>query len=356
MPPATSIPTFSGKSIENPRQFLLRIEQYTCTVNNWFRNTLLRGIFQLLKDDALEWYGQLYHTNTLPNNWSDFSTRFLTQFYSPIRIAQQEQVWIECKQYDDETINQFVVRLRSLWLEQKSDEHESDFIKHLFCKMRPDILNLMNLPRSSSLDTIIREAQNVEEILFLRHKEQRQREFQKSNLFTNTNYSSSLSKVVTPSTKFRNTHIPSFLETTSRSCALPQPLLPSYSTFPQNSRNSTTCWRCYETGHYSTEYPLNTDIIPSTRTGTTAADSYAPHPLPPLKKKPIGSFHGAGPRNSSFIYPHNHWHHINTFNTSLPSPLTISGRIGSLLVHFLIDTGSSLTLINDYLFRQLPPI
>ena len=31
--------------------------------------------------------------------------------------------------------------------------------------MRPDILNLMNLPRSSSIDKIIREAQNVEEIL-----------------------------------------------------------------------------------------------------------------------------------------------------------------------------------------------
>ena len=151
LPPATSIPTFSGKSIENPRQFLLCIEQYTCTVNNWSRNTLLRGTSQFLKDDALEWYCQLYHTNTLPNNWSDFSTRFLTQFYSPIRIAEQEQIWIECKEYDDENINQFVVRLRSLWLEQKPDEHESDFIKHLFCKMRPDILNLMNLPRSTQL-------------------------------------------------------------------------------------------------------------------------------------------------------------------------------------------------------------
>ena len=107
--------------------------------------------------------------------------------------------------------------------------------------MRPDILNLMNLPLSSSLDTIIREAQNVEQILFLRHKEQRQREFQKSKLFTHTNYSSSRSKLVIPSTKSSNTHIPSFLETTSRSYALPQPLLPSYLTFPQNSRNSITC-------------------------------------------------------------------------------------------------------------------
>ena len=153
--PTTSIPIFSGKFTENPRQFLLRIEQYTHTVNHWSRATLLRGISQFLKDDVLEWYCQLYHTNTLPTDWTDFCNCFLTQFHSPIRIAQQEQAWIECKQHENKTINRFVARLRSLWLEQKSDEQEPDFIKHLFCKMRPDILTLMNLPSSSSLNTII---------------------------------------------------------------------------------------------------------------------------------------------------------------------------------------------------------
>ena len=155
LPPTASIPTFSGKSTENPQQLLLRIEQYTHTVNHWSRATLLRSISQFLKDDALEWYCQLYHTNTLPTDWTDFCNRFLTQFHSPVRIAQQEQVWVECKQHENETINQFVVRLRSLWLEQKFDEQEPDFIKHLFCKMRPDIFTLMNLPSSSSLITII---------------------------------------------------------------------------------------------------------------------------------------------------------------------------------------------------------
>ena len=169
--------------------------------------------------------------------------------------------------------------------------------------MRPDILNPMNRPLSSSLNTIIREAQNVEQILFLRHKEQRQHEFQKSKLFTNTNYSSSRSKLVIPSTKSSNIHIPSFLETTSRSYALPQPLLPSYITFPQNSRNSITCWRCYETGHYSTKCPLNTDIIPSTRTGTTAADSYAPHPLSPRKTKTNREFSWSGTTKLLFYIP-----------------------------------------------------
>lgn len=54
LPPTASIPTFSGKSSEYPRQFLLRIEEYTRTVNHWSQDTLLRGISQFLKDDALE--------------------------------------------------------------------------------------------------------------------------------------------------------------------------------------------------------------------------------------------------------------------------------------------------------------
>ena len=286
LPPTASIPTLSGKSTENLRQFLLRIEQYTHTVNHWSRATFLRGISQFLKDDALEWCCQLYHTNTLSTDSTDFCNRFLTQFHSPIRIAQQEQVWVECKQHENETINQFVVRLRSLWLEQKFDEQEPDFIKHLFCKMHPDIFTLMNLPSSLSLNTIIQEAQKVEEILFLRHKEQRQREFQKSKLFLNTNCFSSRPKFVTPSVKSTNITVPSFVETSSRSHPPPsQPLLPSYSSLPQHSRTPITCWRCYETGYYSTDCPLNTATIPSNRVTTTPSDSYAHRPLPPRKSK-----------------------------------------------------------------------
>ena len=94
--------------------------------------------------------------------------------------------------------------------------------------MRPDILNLMNLPCSTSLDIIIRGAQNIEEILFLHHKEQRQRVFHKSKLFTNTNHSDSRSKIETISTKSNHITLPTSLETTSRLYVLLQPLLPLY--------------------------------------------------------------------------------------------------------------------------------
>ena len=51
VPPTTAIPTFSGKSTDNPRQFLLRIKQYTHTINQWSHATLLRSISEFLKEE-----------------------------------------------------------------------------------------------------------------------------------------------------------------------------------------------------------------------------------------------------------------------------------------------------------------
>ncbi|CAF4527082.1 unnamed protein product, partial [Rotaria magnacalcarata] len=112
--PISSFPTFSGKPTDQPRQFLLRVVEYVRTINKWSTDTLLQGISQFLKDSALEWYCQLYITNNTPLNWSQFVSRFLAQFHSLIRVAQQEQEWSECKEQDNETINEFVVRLRAI--------------------------------------------------------------------------------------------------------------------------------------------------------------------------------------------------------------------------------------------------
>ncbi|CAF1301583.1 unnamed protein product [Adineta ricciae] len=290
VPPVSSLPTFAGKSTERPRQFLLRVTEYARTIHKWSTDTLLQGISQFLKDSALEWYCQLYNANSLPETWNDFTTQFLAQFHSPIRVAQQEHEWDECKQQENETINEFVVRLRSLWLEQKPEETETDFIKHLFCKMRPDMLTLMNASRSQSLSNIITEAQQVEEILYLRNKEARRRANPRPKPTVNTPVST-----LTTTNQYSTRNAP----TTSNNSYLP------------------TCWRCYETGHYATTCPLN-----ETRRNYDS-NEYNQPPLP---------------------------------QHSFPNqPLSINGRIGSLPISFLIDTGSTLTLINSQIFNQLNP-
>ena len=278
LPPTSAAPTFSGKPTERPRQFLLRIEEYTQTVNHWSRETLLQGISQYLKDDALEWYCQLRFTPQTPPTWDDFGVRFLAQFHSPIRAAQQDQAWTDCKQGENETINQFVVRLRSLWLEQKPDEKELDFTKHLFCKMRPDMLNLMNFSRSSSLETIIIEAQKVEEILFMRTKEQRQRDLQSSkptsvnNSFRASTSSARVSQSNVPSLVDTHMHSSNNSRFNSRSTVAP---------LSSTARPAVTCWRCYEPGHYAPDCPLNDDKFASNSPTGMTPDAYQPRVATP---------------------------------------------------------------------------
>ncbi len=131
-------------------------------------------------------------------------------------------------------MNEFIVRLRSLWLERKPHEDETDFIKHLYCKMRPDMLALMNAARTLSLDEIIFEAQQVEEILYLRNKASR------SHTATRSKPLSTESTAAPLMSRFSRTSNP-----------------PRRPQSPPTAPSNITCWRCYETGHYATNCPLN---------------------------------------------------------------------------------------------------
>ncbi|CAF5060561.1 unnamed protein product, partial [Rotaria magnacalcarata] len=171
IPPSAAIPTFNGNISENPRHFLIRAKEYAETINHWNDQALLNGISQLLRETALEWYCQLRTSNRRPQTWTEFIGIFLNQFNSPMRRARQEQQWKNCKQEENETINEFIVRLRALWQEQKPNENEDDLIRHLMCKMRNNVLTMIGISRCGSLDEIIIEAQKVEEILYQRNKQ-----------------------------------------------------------------------------------------------------------------------------------------------------------------------------------------
>lgn len=170
IPPASAAPEFHGQHSESPTQFLIRVQEYAESVHAWDRTTLLNGVSQFLRNSALEWYCQLRMSHRRPQTWTEFTDLFLAQFNSPVRKAKQEQEWRECRQKENETINEFLIRLRALWREQKPKETETDLVKHLFCRMRNDLLNMIGTPRNTSLDELIAEVQQIEEILYRRAK------------------------------------------------------------------------------------------------------------------------------------------------------------------------------------------
>lgn len=174
MPPAESIPTFHGNISDSPRQFLIQLREYAETTNHWDEQSLLKGISQFLRGTALEWYCHLRTSKHRPQTWVDFTDVFLDQFNSPLLQARQEQLWKECKQEKMETINAFVVRLRTLWREVKPDETENDLGRHLKRKIRDDIAVMMGVPRGETLEEIIKEARKAEEAVLQRAKEKRE--------------------------------------------------------------------------------------------------------------------------------------------------------------------------------------
>lgn len=166
--PSVSIPIFSGDITESPSQFLMLVKDYSEAYNHWSEQHLLKGISQFLRGTALQWYCQLGTSNRRPQTWTEFKVVFLNQFNSPIRRARQEQEWKNCKQEENETITQFIVRLRAIWEDQKPNETENDLMRHVICKMKNNVLTMMGISRCESLDEVIIEARKIEEIIFNR--------------------------------------------------------------------------------------------------------------------------------------------------------------------------------------------
>lgn len=254
IPPSAAIPVFHGRISENPRQFLIRVKEYTQTVNNWNDTNLLHGISQFLRDSALEWYCQLRVTQRQPQSWTEFSVQFLTQFNSPLRRAKKEQEWRECHQRPNETINEFVVRLRTLWSEQKPHETEMDLIRHLRCKMRNDLLTMIGVSKGESLDEIITEAQKVEEILYQRSKY--------SQAPTTTYNDSEIRKSLLPTgTIYTNRNQNEVIRKRTNGARSYQYQSGYHQTQAKNSRsykqipNDTECFTCGQNGHRSWQCP-----------------------------------------------------------------------------------------------------
>ncbi|CAF2508965.1 unnamed protein product [Rotaria sp. Silwood2] len=179
--PSSEAPVFHRKHSESPAQFLIHVQEYVKSVRLYDRLTLVNGISQFLRESALEWYCQLRLSYRQPQTWEEFTELFLAQFNTPIRRARQETEW-----------------------EQKPNETETDLVKHLLCRIRNDLFNMIRISRNASLDEIIAEIQQVEDILYRRAKDEQlsnqleQLSLQKIETLPNRRYNKCDSHKTTP--------------------------------------------------------------------------------------------------------------------------------------------------------------
>ena len=165
-------PEFYGRYTESPTQFLIRVQEYAQLVHSWDSATLVNGMSRFLRDSALEWYCQLQLSHRLPRTWTEFTDMFLAHFNTPLRQAHQAQQWHACWQGEGEGIDEFLVRLRAIWREHKPKETERDLVKHLFRRMRNDVLSTIEISCNASLDEVVLEVGKIEGVLHRRARKE----------------------------------------------------------------------------------------------------------------------------------------------------------------------------------------
>ena len=165
-------PVFYGKYTEDPKQFLIDLQNYAESVYSWDRARLLNGMSVFLRDSALEWYCQLRMSHRRPHTWMEFADLFLAQFNTSLRRARREQEWHDCCQRANENISEFLLRLRTLWREQEPEGTDKDLVQHLLRRMRSDLSGMIQISSNASLDEVISETQKMEGILRRRAQEE----------------------------------------------------------------------------------------------------------------------------------------------------------------------------------------
>ena len=178
-------PEFYGRYTESPTQFLIRVQEYAQSVHSWDLATLVNGMSHFLRDSALEWYCQLQLSHRLPRTWTEFTELFLAHFNTPLRQAHQAREWHACWQGESESIDEFLVRLRALWREHKRKETERDLVKHLFCRMRNDVLSTIEISCNASLDEVVSEVRKIEGVLHRRARKEDDARLGKANETSN---------------------------------------------------------------------------------------------------------------------------------------------------------------------------
>ncbi|CAF1530399.1 unnamed protein product [Didymodactylos carnosus] len=172
-----NITKFGGTTKEAPGRFIIEYQQKAKTAYGWSDQATLNGISHWLTGAAAEWCQQLVQSDELPATWGEFVKLFQARFQSPERTEALKIKRNRCMQQSDESVADFYQRYKGLALEIDPKISEKTLKRHLFPKLRLDILQLMGGVDADklALPDLMRRAAKVELHILQRKKGGQQR-------------------------------------------------------------------------------------------------------------------------------------------------------------------------------------
>ncbi|CAF0842015.1 unnamed protein product [Didymodactylos carnosus] len=180
-----NIKKFAGTTKEALRRFILEYQQKAKSAYGWDNETILNSISHWLTDAAAEWYQQLIQSNELPKSWNAFA-KLLARFSSPERKEALKIQRNQCRQGPNESVADFYQRYKGLALEIDPRISELQLRKHLFRKLRSEVITLMGVEADElSIPRMMKRAEKVELLLLHQRKDaQQEGMFESSTVIT----------------------------------------------------------------------------------------------------------------------------------------------------------------------------
>ena len=130
--PPFSLPTFYGKSNEDPDKFLFEFN-ILCRSYNYLQDTQKLKLFlATLKDSTLRWFMELGESTI--RMWDDMKTSFLQKYQEYYKPKDSRHDIFKIQQLEDESLEDYLERFIYTLHKSKYNDLREDAVRTLFLK------------------------------------------------------------------------------------------------------------------------------------------------------------------------------------------------------------------------------
>jgi hypothetical protein len=148
--PAASLPSFYGKTSEDPDTFLFEFD-ILCRSYNYLQDAQKLKLFPAtLKDSALRWFMALGESSI--RTWNDMKTVFLQKYQDYCRPKDSKNDIFRVRQQEDESLEDYLERFTYILHKSKYEKLEPDAVRTLFLQgIQEELLETLNLMASGDV-------------------------------------------------------------------------------------------------------------------------------------------------------------------------------------------------------------